>query len=334
MKWQKLGLIWAPTGEVDWAQTHATLPVVQTLPDDQWRVYVSCRDAHGKSRIGRLTLDVSELAAGVLPRVLHFDPTPVLSLGEPGTFDDSGVMPSWLVQTDDELRLYYVGWNVLASVPYHVSIGLAVSTDGGATFQRRSQGPTMERSASEPFFVTTPCVIEENGLWRMWYASATGWRQINGKWEPSYHVKYAESSDGLAWRPAGVSCIDAGEDCAVCRPCVFRDDDRYAMLYSYRLLSQYRTDPEQAYRIGYAESVDGVHWRRMDGDAGVERSAAGWDGEMAEYCAVHQQGDQTYLLYNGNGFGQSGVGIARLDLLRPGEQHINERKVRGNAKIY
>jgi len=312
MQWQKCGLIWAPSGEADWAHTHATLPVVQAISDDRWWIYLSTRDARGKSRIVRLTVDASHIGPGRPPRVLQFDPTPVLSLGEPGTFDDSGVMPSWLVADGDALRLYYIGWNVIGTVPYHVSIGLAISNDGGRTFQRYSHGPVLDRSAREPFFTTTPCVIEENGRWRMWYASATGWRQIDGKWEPSYHIKYAESPDGVVWNPTGVSCIDAGEDFAVCRPCVFRSGDKYAMLYSYRLLTQYRTDPAQAYRLGYAESGDGIHWERMDDRVGIERSADGWDAEMIEYCWMQREGSQTYLLYNGNGFGQSGVGIARL----------------------
>jgi hypothetical protein len=50
----------------------------------------------------------------------------------------------------------------------------------------------------------------------------------------------------------------------------------------------------------------------MDDRAGVERSETGWDAEMIEYCVLHSHGDRTYMLYNGNGFGASGVGLARL----------------------
>jgi hypothetical protein len=311
MIWQKLGLIWAPNGEADWARTHATLPVVQTFSNDRWWVYVSCRDALGKSRVGRLTLDVSALPQGV-PRVVEFEPNPILSLGAPGAFDDSGVMPAWLVECGDEQWMYYIGWNVRGLIPYHVSIGLAISRDGGKTFQRASAGPVLDRSFREPYFTTTPCVLQEQDRWRMWYASGHGWREIDGKWEPAYHVNYAESADGISWTPAVASCIDAGADFAVCRPAVFKRADGYGMLYSYRYLTQYRTDPALAYRLGYAESADGVAWRREDAKAGIERSSEGWDAEMIEYCLLHEHRGQTYLLYNGNGFGRSGFGIARL----------------------
>ncbi len=307
MHWQKLGLLWAPTGELAWSKTHATLPVVHAAAPRQWQVYLSTRDAQGKSRIGRLYVD----ATGP-PKAIRFDPEPVLSLGEPGTFDDSGVMPGWLVTNGDELRLYYIGWNVIATVPYRLSIGLAVSRDGGRSFHRYSQGPVVDRSSREPFFATAPCVHKEGNLWRLWYVAGTGWQQINDRWEPGYHVKYAESADGIDWTVTGVTCIQAAEGEAIGRPCVFRRSAGYAMHYSYRRLVDYRTDPGQSYRLGYAESDDGIHWRRLDDRAGIDVSPTGWDSQMQEYCWVQREGDATYLLYNGNTFGHSGVGVAKL----------------------
>jgi hypothetical protein len=310
MVWEKLGLVWAPSGETDWARTHATLPVVQTQADGRWWIYVSCRDALGKSRIGRLTLDASMLPHAV-PRVLSFDDAPVLSLGAPGAFDDSGVMPSWLVRNGDELRLYYLGWNVIGTVPYRLSIGMATSHDGGVTFQRYSQGPIVDRSLREPFFATAPCVLREDDRWRMWYVSCTGWQETDGRWEPCYHVKYADSADGIDWNITGISCIAAAEGEAVGRPCVIRLEDRYAMIYSRRSILGYRTNPEQSYRLEYAESADGIEWRRV-ANSGIARSNDGWDSQMIEYCWVERSDNETYLVYNGNGFGYSGVGIARL----------------------
>jgi hypothetical protein len=208
--------------------------------------------------------------------------------------------------------MYYIGWNVSGTVPYRLSIGLALSEDQGATFRRFSQGPIIDRGTHEPFFVTLPCVHKENATWRMWYVSCTGWEQILGRWEPAYHVKYAESEDGIAWNHTGISCIDLGGSYSVARPCVFRKGNRYAMLYSYRSLIKYRTDLQGAYRLGYAESDDGIKWQRMDDRVGIEHSTTGWDSEMIEYCWLQRHGEETYLLYNGNGFGRSGFGMARL----------------------
>jgi len=58
-------------------------------------------------------------------------------------------------------------------------------------------------------------------------------------------------------------CIDYdGFAKAFARPCVFKEDGVYKMFYSYRSVENYRSDPMQGYRLGYAESSDGVHWIR------------------------------------------------------------------------
>jgi hypothetical protein len=65
-----------------------------------------------------------------------------------------------------------------------------------------------------------------------------------------------------------------------------------------------------AYRLGYAESADGVTWVRDDDVAGLPPSRNGWDSEMICYPAVYDRNGRRYLLYNGNGFGATGIGYA------------------------
>jgi hypothetical protein len=89
---------------------------------------------------------------------------------------------------------------------------------------------------------------------------------------------------------------------------VYKEDGRYKMLYSHRDVWNYRSDRAQSYRLAYAESADGIAWTR--GEAGIDRSESGWDSEMMEYCYVYRYHDQTYLFYNGNGFGKTGIGYA------------------------
>jgi hypothetical protein len=80
--------------------------------------------------------------------------------------------------------------------------------------------------------------------------------------------------------------------------------ERYRMWYSYR---------GDAYRIGYAESVDGLEWERRDAGAGIDVSADGWDSQMIEYPCVFEHGGDSLMLYNGNGYGATGIGLAVLE---------------------
>ena len=73
------------------------------------------------------------------------------------------------------------------------------------------------------------------------------------------------------------------------------------MWYSYR---------GPSYRIGYAESADGIVWTRRDSTSVVPPSESGWDSEMTTYPVVVRRGDRLYMLYNGNDYGRTGIGLA------------------------
>jgi hypothetical protein len=264
------------------------------------RLYFSARDEQGRSVTGVAELDPE---VGV---VAGFQERPLLEPGPLGAFDDSGAMGSCLVDHEGRKYLYYIGWSRGVSVPFYTFIGCATSDDGGQTFTRVSNAPVVERGPHDPFLTTSPWVLVEDGLWRMWYASGTGWPLRDGRPHHRYHVRYAESDDGITWRRTGHVCIDFREEgeYAIARPCVVKRGERYRMWYSYR---------GDAYRIGYAESADGLDWERMDADAGIDVSPGGWDSEMIEYPCVFEHGDDWFMLYNGNGYGATGIGLAALE---------------------
>ena len=68
-----------------------------------------------------------------------------------------------------------------------------------------------------------------------------------------------------------------------------------------------------SYRIGYAESNDGIRWQRMDGNCTIDVSGFGWDTDMVEYPHVFDHGGARYMLYNGNNYGKTGFGLAVLE---------------------
>ena len=252
--WRKRGLIYATDARLPWASSHAQIPTVAGMQGDELQILFSCRDTLNRSRIARL--DVRRDAPGEILRV-HSDP--VLPLGKTGTFDDCGMMPSCVVENKGIRYLYYIGWNVRNTVPYHNSVGLAVSEDGGRSYRRLFTGPVMDRTAQEPYFCGTTCVRIENGVWRNWYLSCTGWDTIAGKAEPRYHLKYAESDDGIHWKRDGVVAIDYADtrEGGIVRASVHKTGDLWRMWYCYRRQVGYRTDPAASYRVGYAESGDG-----------------------------------------------------------------------------
>jgi hypothetical protein len=306
-KWEKKGLIYKPRGEYFWNRSHASVPTVDATGEKFWRIYFGTRDDSNRNRISYIDVE-----PGNPQNILYEHDEPVLDLGKLGTFDDCGVMPSWILDHKGAKYLYYIGWKVRTTIPYHNSIGLAVSRDGGKTFERFSEGPIFGETPAEPYFTGTSCVIVEGGVWKNWYMSCTEWTMENGKPEARYHIKYAESADGVHWDRKGIAAIDykSAAEAGIVRASVLANGGGYAMWYSYRCGLDYRTNRATSYRIGYAESSDGVHWTRVDEAAGIDVSAEGWDSAMIEYPHVVESGETRYMFYNGNKFGESGFGYA------------------------
>lgn len=299
-RWRKLGLIYNASGEQNWMKSHAALPIAEHLERNIFKIYFTSRNERNESFTNYLVIDITRPQ-----QILDLSIVPVLHPGNLGEFDDSGAMSSWLVNHNDTRFLYYVGWNLGATVPFRNSIGLAVSQNGNI-FKRYASGPILDRTMMEPHFSASCCVIPGEDKWRMWYLSCTEWRIRLGKPEHRYHIKYAESLDGISWKREGIVAIDYSDEIeyAISRPSVIRDKECWRMWYSYRGAS---------YRIGYAESRDGHQWKRLDAHCGIDVSNSGWDSEMIEYPFVFDHAGARYMLYNGNGYGKTGFGLAVLE---------------------
>jgi hypothetical protein len=277
-------------------RSHAANPIAWPLGGDRFRVYFGARDEHQRSSVGFVEIDLGR------PReVLALSPEPALTVGERGAFDDSGVSPGDLVRVGDRLLLYYVGWNLGRTVPFRNSIGLAASADG-RRFSRLFRAPILDRSETDPYSLSYPAVRPDLGGYTMWYGSTVAWGE--GAAGTTHVLKRARSTDALSWAPTGEVCLGAspGEP-LLARPSVLCEDG-YRMWLSCR-------GPH--YRIGYAESADGVRWRRLDARYGLTPSGQGWDGEAVAYPYAFRHRGRLYLLYSGNGYGRTGMGLAVLD---------------------
>jgi hypothetical protein len=296
--WIRSGRVLAPPDHLPWVQSHAMVPTVRVHEDERVEVLFSPRDADGRSHVARAWFD----AMPGEPRVMD---EPLLSPGPLGAFDERGVNPSCLVRDGDRWLLFFIGWRVGVDVRFQTAIGCATSEDDGQTFVRVADGPVVGCSREDPYFATSPWVMREGARWRMWYASGVRWEPTSDGARPHYRIRHAESDDGMTWRPGDVSIdfSDAAEH-AIARPCVTRDDAGYQMWFSHR---------GSRYRIGYAESADGDRWVRKTEPAPPEPSGSGWDAEMVEYPVVFRFQGSQHMLYNGDGYGRTGIGHAILE---------------------
>ena len=305
MKWEKMGLIYVPKGDLWWSKAYTHAPTPEVINDEFIRVYYDSLDENKFGRIGYVDLDINDPT-----KILYLSKKPVLDIGEIGMFDDCGVNPSCIINVNNEKRLYYIGWQRAERVPYMFYTGLAVSKDEGKTFEKYSKVPILDRTDHDPLSVATLFVMIENHVFKGWYFSCTEWTVEEGRVRYNNVIKYAESEDGIHWKTTDHICVapEGGYDYAIGRPWVVKDGTVYKMWYSIR-----STKKSKEYRIGYAESTDGIVWEKKDNAVGIDVSKTGWDSEMICFpCVVDAKG-RRYMFYSGNRFGRGGFGYAVLE---------------------
>jgi hypothetical protein len=299
-RWRKLGHIYRPEGSHPLMRTHAAVPHADHISDDLFRIYFSSRDGEQRSRTFSLTIDIARPGD-----LLELHTKPFLDLGELGAFDDSGAMLTWITRGDyGSDYFYFIGWNRRVTIPFQNALGVAIVKDGRVV--RRFRGPVMDRTMTEPHFVANACVLREHDHYQCWYLSCTGWTRDGNASRHRYHIKYATSSDGLAWRRDGMVAIDYSypNEHAISRPTVIKHAGRYRMWFSHR---------GDQYRIGYAESDNGVNWHREDAAVGLDLSENSWDSKALAYPHVFEHRGSLFMLYNGNDYGRTGFGLAVLE---------------------
>ncbi|QCG48638.1 glycoside hydrolase family protein [Aeromonas schubertii] len=305
MHWKKLGIVYKPDGAFPWASSHAMIPTPLRLNNDIIRVYVTFCDKDGIGRPGFV-----DVLATDPKTVINVSTKPLLELGEPGSFDDHGILTCSVVNMgSNRVFMYYVGFELSTTIRYRLLTGLAISEDGGSSFTRNSSTPILERSDTERLFRGGPYCIPGKPN-KLWYVAGSKWTDINNKSMPVYNIRYLESPDGINWPSKGEVIIDITKDDehGFGRPAVIKKKTGgYRMFYSIRRRSL------NAYRLGYAESDDGISWTRMDEKLNLDTTLGEFDSDAIMYAAPIEINNRLYVFYNGNDFGREGFALARLE---------------------
>lgn len=300
MKWIRNELIFGANGQDKWMDNSALQPTPIIL-GDIIRVFVGFRDKEGVGRVGYV-----DVAAENPSKVIGYSKKPCLDIGEAGCFDDNGCVPCAVVRTEDNLLLFYAGYNVGYHVRMTVFGGVAISKDDGLSFKRYSKVPIMERTNNETLFRAVHSVIQEPDEWKVYYGSGSRFIQGKKKTLPVYEVALLRTDNLFELKQEGnIVLHNQGEEYRVGRPNVIKEKGIYKMFFG-------KGTEKCTYELAYAESKDGINWTRMDEKLNLKLSRSGWDCEMMAYPAFIRYKEKAYLFYNGNNYGFAGFGYAEL----------------------
>jgi len=298
MRWIKLGQLYCPKPVHSKLASHAANPLPVFLAGDVYRVFFSGRDIQNRSSVGFVDADI------VKREVVYIHDKPVFEYGPENSFYSHGVSIGNCYTVDGQRYMLFMGWQCPAGSHWRGEIGRLVLDQDLSSLRLDGNEQFISIDATDPVSLSYPWVMkEENGNYRMWYGSTVTWDAGNG--EMLHVINYAVSSDGHQWKRHGLSVpYQLGLAQAFSRPTVVRDADGFHMWFSYR------NGLGQKYRIGYAHSVSGKNWELQLANTGIDVSEDDWDSEMIEYPFVFKHKGERYMLYNGNGSGLTGFGLA------------------------
>ena len=311
MNWLKIGQIFSPKDNFNWMSNYAA-QVCSIEFKDFIRIYFTTRsklDTSGnyEAKITFLDCDKED------PNKIHYiHDKPLLSLGQPGTFDEHGIMMSEILFYQNKYWLYYLGWQRSSKVPYITTLGLALSNDG-INFEKASEGPIVGLNRFSPFGVAKVSIIVEDNKFKMWYTHYNSWANIDGNYRPTYDIRYAESENGLDWIFNDQICISPSNNNEVVgAPCVRKINNKYHMWFSYRT----SLIKGENYKMAHAYSDDGINWFKTHNTNNIIFSSKeGWDSEMVCYPNILNLETQNkiYMFYSGNNYGKEGFGYALIN---------------------
>ena len=163
--------------------------------------------------------------------------------------------------------MYYLGWTLGKTVPWYNSIGVAeLSQVGMLLLSYSTHQSILGPSQTISYLILTLLKSME----RISYIMAR--IELGGFYIRQDHVlKIGTTEDGLSiTRRTKLQLLQIKENTHSQGLTSFVIHGTWSMYYSYR---------GEMYRIGYAESEDGLEWNRMDEHAGISPSESGWDSE-------------------------------------------------------
>lgn len=301
--WKKLGQLYVPreNGQHPKLISHAANPLPVHIAGNVYRIFFSARDEQHRSSVGAVDVDILQR------KVMTTYHNPFFEHGPDGSFYSDGVSIGNCYEVNGIKYMLFMGWQNPLGGHWRGDIGRLIVTPKLA-LKLDKEEPLMGSDSTDPISLSYPWVqAKPSGGFDMWYGSTLTWDTGNG--EMLHVIQHASSDDGNNWDRTGLAVpYELGVAQAFSRPTIVMNDrGKLEMWFSFR------SGAGGKYRIGYAMSEDGTNWKLDLKSAGIDVSPSGWDSEMIEYPFVFDHDGSRYMLYNGNGYGKTGFGLAVLE---------------------
>lgn len=259
------------------------------LPIEQARIqFAKVQADMAKQRALRPAL---ESIPGASAWIKYYD-NPVFKPGEKGSWEEISADCFTIGYYENKYWMWYVG----TPKNLQCQIGLATSPDG-VTWTRHPENPILRLGPpgtwdSSILICQHILFDKERKLYEMWY--------VGGNPQGDLGIGYATSPDGIHWTKYGANPVmtttEPWEGTLIEGQTLLKMNGVYKMWYGGLSLGS-----DISY-IGYAESLDGVHWTKYAGNpilSPVIADPRPWDGYSVDTPDVYHDGTLYHMYYRG-----------------------------------
>jgi len=296
---QRLGRILNPQEFVtnEGTLSHAANPVIVRMDGCIYRIFFNSRDLNQRSSVYSVDLNLDTQC--LIPQTLR---TQFLLRTSDSYFKDGISLGSHFV-LDGVNWIGFMGWINPPAQHWYGTIG-RFRLDSNFDLEFIEKDPWFDLDSDDQISLSYPAVYFSQNVMHVWYGTTLTWDGGNGEMVhvlkekiSKDFVQFETSNRSLEWK--------MGDSQAFSRPSIVKVQDHLLMAYSVR-------GNKTKYRIGFGNIKDDTS--EIKEIAAFRTSTSPWESEMVEYPYLIAHKDLIYMFYNGDGYGKSGIGLAKLSI--------------------
>jgi hypothetical protein len=278
---------------------YASNPLIIETSEQVSRLFFNSRDECNRSSIYSIDLQGEELIP--ISNSIKLQHT----FGRKNSFYSHGISIGNSFELNKRNYVGVMGWKNNPGEHWSGRIG-KVELDSSGNLEKIDEKVWFDLDADDPISLSYPAIYQDGSTLSMWYGSTVTWDSGNG--EMLHILKEKRSQDGINFMSsASVIPFKIDQAQAFSRPSIVNFNNRNLMAYSFRGSSN-------KYRIGFVWLDDFSTATQVGGLPPFLPSRENWENEMVEYPSLFVRNKKLFMLYNGNDYGKTGIGMTQITI--------------------
>jgi hypothetical protein len=300
MQWKRIKKIFSLDSTSPLMHSHSSNPVPFFLDDHTVRVFFSARDIHHRSSVCYFDLDMQNL------EIQYVTTKPIASFNTSMFYSHGISIGGIYLKLGGRRFLTFMGWHIPKNEHWMGYLGEMELSSDNQSVTIHSKPWIAPDDLFDPLSVSYADIVYENEIYYAFYGSTQTWDWGNSEMLHTIHL--AISKDGDHWEKKGIVIPYLKDKIqAFSRPTLLKIKNIWHMWFSYR------GGNGDKYKIGHAISLDLTTWQLdLDHASLFAEINNPWECEMVEYPYVFKYNEEIYMMYNGNDYGKTGIGLAKL----------------------